>query len=98
MAYIHAFPYLSAKVWDDVFSAYNYTNCIDISELIFSWILRSTKIKSVLQKLCVIGISWSMSKGIYMYVDVIFKYVTLHAVLQHDFYVYNDFALYFLYL
>ena len=37
-----------------------------------------------------------MSKGIYMYVDIIFKYVTLHAVLQQDFY--NDFALYFLYL
>ena len=33
-----------------------------------------------------------MSKGIYMYVDIIFKYVTLHAVLQHDFYVYNDFV------
>ena len=30
-----------------------------------------------------------------MYVDIIFKYVTLH---EHDFYVYNDFALYFLYL
>ena len=38
-----------------------------------------------------------MSKGIYMYVDIIFKYVTVHAVLQHDFYVYNDFALYFIY-
>ena len=35
MAYIHAFPYLSAKVWDDFVSAYDYTNCIDISELIF---------------------------------------------------------------
>ena len=36
MAYIHAFPYLSAKVWDDLVSAYyNYTNYIDISELIF---------------------------------------------------------------
>ena len=35
MAYIHAFSYLSAKVWDDFVSAYNYTNCIDISELIF---------------------------------------------------------------
>ena len=33
-----------------------------------------------------------------MYVDIIFKYVTLHAVFQHDFYVYNDFALYFLYM
>ena len=36
MAYIHAFPCLSAEVWDDFVSASNYTNCIDISELIFS--------------------------------------------------------------
>ena len=35
MAYIHAFPYLSAKVWDDLVSTYNHTNYIDISELIF---------------------------------------------------------------
>ena len=33
-----------------------------------------------------------------MCVDIIFKYVTLHAVLLHDSYVYNDFALYFLHL
>ena len=33
-----------------------------------------------------------------MYVGIAFKYVTLHAVLQRDCYVYNDFALYFIHL